>query len=177
MTPAQRQTRANQRTHDQRTIGQRLRRRRLEQGHTGATTANLIGVSKGQYDVWEVGSSAYPVRQLAEIAAALGVPIASLVVDELVLAEVRVSDETLERVKREGAPAADEAIARISANLKALLLAEASRPPVDLSPGARAKPRRTREQKLASWADATARSKAKAQLRRQARQVARADAG
>ena len=38
---------------------------------------------------------------LPKIAAGLGIPIASLLVDDLVLAEIRVSDESLERVTRQ----------------------------------------------------------------------------
>jgi hypothetical protein len=112
------------------------------------------------------------VRELAAIAAAIGVPIASLVVDELVLAEIRLSPETLERIRREGRPAAIAAIDRVRENLIALAIAEATRPARDFSPGARAKPRQTREQKLASWAAATERSKAIAEERRQARKIA-----
>jgi hypothetical protein len=100
------------------------------------------------------------------------VPIASLLVDDLILAEIRLSQATLERIKREGRPAAIAAIAAINDNLVALALAEATRPPVDLSPGARAKPRRSREDMLVSWADARAKSSALAEERRRARKIA-----
>jgi transcriptional regulator with XRE-family HTH domain len=172
LTAAEKRARAEQRAATQRAIGQRLRRRRLESGHTAESIYRAIGISMAQYGNYEVGSRPYPVHRLAAIASAIGIPVASLLTDEVVLAEIRASSETLERVRREGRPAAREAALRIVDNLEALLLAEATRPPVDLSPGARAKPRRSREQKLASWAAATERSKAIAEERRQARKIA-----
>jgi len=106
------------------------------------------------------------------LASALGIPIASLFVDELVLAEIRVSEETMQRVRRDGSPAAREVAERLARNLEALLLAEATKPPVDLSPGARAKPRRTREQKLASWAKAAESSARKRAEQREQQRLA-----
>src|SRR3954447_4604389 len=88
-------------------------------------------------------------HRLNVVAATIGCPVAQLLNDELVLVEVRISDETLERVRREGQPAAAEAGARIARGLESLLLAEATRRPVDVSPGARPNPRRTRAQVLA----------------------------
>jgi hypothetical protein len=106
------------------------------------------------------------------MARALQVPVALLLTDELVLAEIRVSDATLERVKREGRPAAQEAAQRIAARMEALLLAEASRPLVDVSPGARPKPRRTRVEVLAGIADAKAAREVRRQAAREARRIA-----
>jgi hypothetical protein len=110
------------------------------------------------------------------IAAALGIPIASLLTDQCVLQEIHVSEETLERIRREGKPAAEEVADRLTVNFFALLMAEATRPPVDLSPGARAKPRRSREELLAkreaSLAAASQRAAAIAEERRRARRVA-----
>lgn len=111
--------------------------------------AQAAGQPVERWRRWEVGIQPCPARDLAAIAGALGAPIASLLVDELVLAEVRISEETLARVKREGRPAAAEVAVAIAGNLEALLVAEASREPVDLAPYARARPRRTREQVLA----------------------------
>jgi len=128
------------------------------------------------WQVWEVGSRPYSARKLPDLASALGIPIASLLTDELVLAEVRISDETLERVKCEGRPAADEVAARIAQNLAALLLAQATAPARDFSPGARARPRRSREEVLAAReSDIEAlnrRHAAIAEERRRARRVA-----
>lgn len=98
-------------------------------------------------------------------------PLASLLTDELVLAEIRISDETLERVKREGKPAAEEAARRIAQGLEALLLAEAGRPPVDVSPGARPKHRRTRAEVLAGIAEAQRMSKARQAREAEARRI------
>jgi hypothetical protein len=69
-------------------------------------------------------------------------------------------------------------IARLKPQLFALLMAEATRPAIDLSPGARAKPRRSREELLVARASAIAgaeqRASAIAAERRQARQIAAA---
>lgn len=89
-------------------------------------------------------------------ASALGIPVAALLCDDLVLAEVRVSDETLAAVKRGGMPAAEAAAQRLAASLAPLLYAEATRKPVDLSPGARPKRRRTRAEVLEGIAAANA---------------------
>lgn len=176
LTAAEKRARAEQRAATQRAIGQRLRRRRLESGHTAESIYRAIGISMAQYGNYEVGSRPYPVHRLAAIASAIGIPVASLLTDEVVLAEIRASSETLERVRREGRPAAREAALRIVDNIEALLLAEATRPPVDISPGARGRPRRSREQVLAereaSWAAASARSAAIKEERRQARKIA-----
>jgi hypothetical protein len=92
------------------------------------------------------------------MARALQAPVACLLTDEFVLSEIRVSDETLGMVKRDGWPAANAAAERLSGNVAALLMAEASRPPVDLSPGARPKRRRSREEILVGIAGAKASS-------------------
>ena len=152
--------------------GQRLRRRRLEAGLTAARAAELAGATNTQWKLWEVGTQPYPHRLIPNLASALGIPIASLFVDELVLAEIRVSEETMQRVRRDGSPAAREVAERLARNLEALLLAEATKPPVDLSPGARAKPRRTREQKLASWAKAAESSARKRAEQREQQRLA-----
>ncbi len=127
----------------------RLKRERLAAGHTQKTAAQQIGVSTATLQRWELGAHMPRPESAARIAPALGIPVARLFTDELVLAEVRVSAETLDRVKREGAPAAREAAKRIAQGLEALLLAEATRPPVDVSPGARPKRRRSRAEVLA----------------------------
>ena len=92
-------------------------------------------------------------ESFAALARALQIPVARLLTDELVLAEVRVSEETLLDVRRRGAPAAREAALRLASSLEPLLLAEATRPPVYVGPGAQARRRRTREQVLAGLAD------------------------
>jgi hypothetical protein len=71
-----------------------------------------------------------------------------------VLAEVRVSDETIEQVRREGREASKEAAQRLASRLEPLIWQEATRPPVDVSAGARPKRRRSREEVLAGIAEA-----------------------
>lgn len=80
----------------------------------------------------------------------MGLPIAQLFTDELVLAEVRVSDETLERCRLEGREVAQEAALRIAGQLEPLIWEAATRKPVDVAPGARAaKKRMSRREVLA----------------------------
>lgn len=156
--------------------GKRLRRRRIEAGLTQERASSAAGATFREWAIWEVGTRAYPARRLPAIAAAMGIPIASLLVDELVLAEIRLSPETLERIKREGRPAAIAAVDRIRDNLIALALAEATRLPADISPHAWAKPRRSREDLLAAkpakLAALKQRGAAIAEERRQARKIA-----
>ena len=95
------------------------------------------------------------------MAQALGLPVAQLFTDELVLAELRISEETLERVREHGARAAQEVVEGFVPALVARLLAEATRTPVSLEPGARPKQRRTRAQVLAGTAQANAMRAAK----------------
>jgi hypothetical protein len=106
------------------------------------------------------------------MARALQAPVACLLTDEFVLSEIRVSDETLGMVKRDGWPAANAAAERLSGNVAALLMAEASRPPVDLSPGARPKRRRSREEILVGIAGAKASREARRKAAREARRIA-----
>lgn len=134
-----------------------------------AATLRIHGRTTQAY---ELGTRVPRWWAFPELAAALGVPVAQLLTDDLVLAEIRVSSETLERVKREGAPAAQKAAERIATGLTALLIAEATRPPVDVSPGARPKRRRSREEVLAGIAAAKRRSAQKNAARR-ARERAR----
>lgn len=129
--------------------GERLRRRRLEVGVTQTEAARGADVAVQTWIGWEVGNRPYPARRLPAIASALGIPIASLLVDDLVLTELRVSAETLEKVRREGRPAAIATAERLAAGVAELLLAEAGRPAIDTSPYAWARPRRSREQVLA----------------------------
>jgi hypothetical protein len=86
------------------------------------------------------------------IASALGVPTASLFTDAAVLAEIRVSDVTLGQIRREGRGACKAVAERLASLLEPLILQEATRPPVDVSPGARPKRRRTRAEVLAGIA-------------------------
>jgi hypothetical protein len=91
---------------------------------------------------------------VGKIAQALNVPVAALFADDFVLAEVRVSDETMEQVRRDGREASKQAAERLASRLESLIWQEATRPPVDISAGARPRPRRSRVQKLAGIAEA-----------------------
>jgi hypothetical protein len=64
------------------------------------------------------------------MAAALQVPVSSLLMDALVLAEVRIA---LERVRQGSWPAARDVAERIVANVENLLLAEAGRAPTSFA--------------------------------------------
>ena len=52
--------------------------------------------------------------------------MAALFADEFVLAEVRVSDATIEQVRREGRPACREAAERLASRLEPLIWQEAA---------------------------------------------------
>ena len=89
--------------------------------------------------------------------------MAALFTDEVVLAEVRVSKETIEQVRREGRDASKEVAERLASRLEPLIWQEATLPPVDVSPGARPKRRRTRTEVLAGVAEA---NRMRAEVRR-----------
>jgi hypothetical protein len=97
-----------------------------------------------------VGSKRPFLERGATIAQALNVPAAALFTDEVVLAEVRLSDETLREIKREGRPACRQAGERLAALLEPLIWQEATRKPVDISPGARSGAARAPKSWLAS---------------------------
>jgi hypothetical protein len=67
---------------------------------------------------------------VGKIAQALNVPVAALFADDFVLAEVRVSDETMEQVRRDGREASKQAAERLASRLESLIWQEATRPPV-----------------------------------------------
>jgi len=140
------------------TLGQRMRRARLHAGVSRETVAEAIGRSPRTYRGYELGSARCPSSRLPLIAAAIGCPVAQLFTDELVLAEVRASAETLERARAGGAPVAEEVGARIASGIAALLLAEASRPAMYTGPGARARTRRRRPEYLEGIAAARRRT-------------------
>ena len=128
--------------HAKHTLGQRLRRLRIQAGLTQNKVAPNAACSIQSLRGWERGDHAFLPWKAPLIASALGVPIAQLFTDELVLAEVRVSDETLERVRKDGRIVAGEAAERIAGQLEPLIWQAATRPPVDVSPGSRAAKKR-----------------------------------
>jgi hypothetical protein len=98
---------------------------------------------------WERGTRTPRLWRGQEIARALAVPVASLFTDEVVPAEVRVSDATIEQVRREGREASRSVAERIASRLEPIIWQAATRPPVDVSPGARPRRRASRVEKLA----------------------------
>ena len=127
----------------------RLRRIRLQQGLTVKAAAKIAGISETSYWCWESGRVTPKLWRAGAIARALGVPVAALFTDELVVAEVVVSAETVAAIRRDGRIASEAAARRIADQLEPLLWASATAPPVDVSPGRRPKPRRTRPEVLA----------------------------
>jgi transcriptional regulator with XRE-family HTH domain len=146
-------------------LATRIRTLRLQTGVSQATAANTAGVHVTSWRNWESGSKRPRLERGAKIAQALNVPVAALFADEVVLAEVRVSDATIEQVRREGREASKEAVERLAARLEPLIWQEATRPPVDISAGARPRPRRSREEIVAGIAEAN-RMRAAARLPR-----------
>jgi transcriptional regulator with XRE-family HTH domain len=164
MAPSRRDYEAERREREAGAIafGKRLRKARLTYQLGREYVAQAAGIPLRSLIRYELGSQTPPPARISALASAIGCPAASFLVDDVVLAELRVSPETLERVRSEGQPAADEVAARIAATLAPLLLAEATRPPVDLRPGARPRKRRDRAQVLAGVARAKERSAARA---------------
>ena len=64
------------------------------------------------------------------------------------------ADETIAQVRREGRTACKQAAERLAGMLEPLIWQEATRRPVDISPGARPKRRRSRAEVLAEIAEA-----------------------
>lgn len=132
------------------TLGARLRRLRIQQGVTTKKAAKSAGVALTSWTLWERGDRAYQPWRAPAIASALGVPVAQLFTDEVVLAEVRVSDVTLQKCRDSGRSAAQDAASRIAGQLEPLIWQEATRAVADVRPGARAaRKRATRAEKLA----------------------------
>jgi hypothetical protein len=72
----------------------------------------------------------------------------------------------MEQVRWEGREASRSAAERIALRLEPLIWQEATRPPVDVSAGARPRPRRSRVQKLAGIEQANAMRRAAHERRR-----------
>jgi|SRR5579872_37639 len=132
------------------TFAQRLRHHRLANGITLKQAAAAAGVVTQTLGRWESGRTKPDLTRAGAIASALGVPVAALFTDELVVAEVVVSAETVERIRQEGREAAAEVATRLAAQLEPAIYAAATRPARDTRPGARAKPRQSRAERIAS---------------------------
>lgn len=142
---------------DQRaTFAAHLRRLRQASGLSIDTAAGHTGVTLTTWRRWEQGASTPRLYRGGAIARALGVPVAALFVDEVAgyraVSDVVLSPDGVERVKREGLPAAEALAALVAAQLPALIL-EAVRPRRPSRDG-RSKPRRTRAEVLAGIDDA-----------------------
>lgn len=148
--------------HEARTLGDRIRKARLTAGLTRAQVVQHCSFSEPTFVTYELGSQMPRSARVGEIAHSIGCPVAALFTDEVVLAELRVSPETLERVRSEGQSAAEDVAERMASSLVPLLLAEATRPPVDVRPHARPKRRRSRAEMLAGVAKANAARAARA---------------
>jgi transcriptional regulator with XRE-family HTH domain len=129
-------------------IGARIRELRLRAGLTVPTAARNAGVSVTAWSCWERGDKTPLLIRAPLIANALGVPVIALFRTDAI-ADVVVSAETIEKIRVGGRPACVEAAQRLAARLEPALLEAANQRPVDLSPGARPKRRRTRAEVLA----------------------------
>lgn len=130
------------------TFGQRIRTVRIAQGLTQAATARQAGVHTQTVSRWESGRVTPKLWRAGDIARALGVPVAALFTDELVVAEVVVSAETVAAIRKGGRDVARAAAQRLAEQLEPAIWEAATRKPVDTRPGARAKPRRSRAEVL-----------------------------
>lgn len=137
-------------------LAQRIRRARLSAGITIASASRATGVSVTSWSAWERGTKTPKFWRGEAIASALGVPIASLFIDDCVLGDVRVSPESLKAVRAGGREASREIAERLARALEPLLYGAATRRPVAIGSEARAKPRRTRAQVLAGIEQANA---------------------
>jgi transcriptional regulator with XRE-family HTH domain len=118
------------------------------------TVARNAGVSVTSWRNWEAGRKAPRLVRGQAIASALGVPMAALFRSNVV-AEVVVSDETVQRIRSEGRGACADVAKRLAAQLEPAIYEAATRKPADLRAGVRAKPRRSRAQVLAGVRQAT----------------------
>jgi transcriptional regulator with XRE-family HTH domain len=128
---------------------QRLRTIRLSQGLSIKTVAQLVGCAFNTWYNWERGRTRPDLTRAGAIAAALNVPVAALFTDELVVAEIVVSQDTVRRIRSEGRGACQDVAERLASRLEPVLWAAVTKPPADIRPGARPKPRRTRAETLA----------------------------
>lgn len=97
----------------------RLRTLRHRQGLTQAIVARATGVRVATWRAWERGTSLPLVTRIPKIAAALVVGEAELFVPRgsAFIASVFVGPESLERIRREGRPAAEDVAVYISRQL------------------------------------------------------------
>ena len=141
------------------TFGERIRKLRLTQGISVVKTAAVVGCHAETLRNWEAGRTKPDLTRAGAIARALNVPVAALFTDELVVAEIVVSAETVARIRKDGREACGDVARRLAEQLEPAIWQVVTRPAADTRPGARAKPRRTRAERLA---ELNARSKSAA---------------
>lgn len=121
-------------------FGKRLALLRRQAGITVTSASHAANVHSGTWSHWELGNHKPGIDKAPAIARALNLPIAALYESpdgSTVIAEVRVSAETLERVKQGGATEADATADRIARALSPRILQAA----VPAKPRTRIKPR------------------------------------
>lgn len=146
------------------TFGERIRQHRLAQGLSAKKLAEQTGCSAATIRNWERGLTKPSLPWAGPIARGLGVPVAALFTDELVVAEIVVSADTIARIRKEGRTASQDAARRLAAQLEPAVWAAVTRPAVDTRPGARPKRRRTRAETLAELSARTKAKKARAKV-------------
>jgi len=148
------------------TLGNRIRTLRITNGLTIETAARTTGVCISSWRAWEAGTKQPRLIRGLAIASALNVPVAALFRDGVV-ADVVVSADTVQRIRAEGRAACEEVARRLASQLEPAIYEMATRKPRDISAGSRARPRRTRVEKLAGVEQANAMRRAALERRRQ----------
>jgi transcriptional regulator with XRE-family HTH domain len=129
-------------------LGYRIRAARLQAGLTVKTAAKITGVSTTTWTNWERCIKRPASPRMGAIARALGVPVCSFYVDEgyLPVTEVVLTPGSVERLRREGRPAAEELARLVASQLAPAILAAAS--PPRSRPARAVRRRRSREEIL-----------------------------
>lgn len=138
------------------TLAHRLRALRITAGLTQAQAAKAATVHGTTWRNWEQGRRTPQFTRAPEMAQALGVPLAALFAPDgfKAVADVVLSPDSVSRIRAGGAPVARELALSLAAQLEPLILQAATRQEPDVSPGARAKRRRSRLEVLAGVAAA-----------------------
>ena len=137
------------------TFPERIRAIRLAQGLTIKAAAQATGVATNTFSGWEAGLHTPKLWRAGDIAKALNVPVAALFTDELVIADVVVSQQTISAIRTGGREECERVAERLVAQLEPLLWAAVTAKP----PRPR---RRKRVEKLAGIRAAQAAAKARA---------------
>lgn len=107
-----------------------IRRLRQTAGISQARAAKLAGVSAWTWVQWEHAHRAPHIWRIPAIANALDCPLAAIY-DPAVIAEVRLADETRERIRQQGEPELERTLNALATNLRSAVLRAAltSTPP------------------------------------------------